>query len=113
MGVCLYDDDNDDRDDDGKRGDFIHLEQVDDLLKRLDYLENDWNVLVGAPRRWDTTILYFFVSGIGIGILTTSQVGTIPLTRVSRPGLERGVSEISGVTERSDLFIPFQNKAEV
>ena len=29
--------------------------QVEDLLKRLDYVENDWNVLAKAPRR-------FFVS---------------------------------------------------
>ena len=28
-----------------------NAEQVEDLLKRLDNVENDWNVLVGAPRR--------------------------------------------------------------
>ena len=29
----------------------LYTKQVEDLLKRLDYVENDWNVLVGAPRR--------------------------------------------------------------
>ena len=29
----------------------LFSDQVDDLLKRVEYVENDWNVLVGAPRR--------------------------------------------------------------
>ena len=30
-----------------------------------------------------------------------------------RPGFERGISEVSGVTERSDFFTTFQNNTEV
>ena len=30
--------------------------QVEDLLKRLDYVENDWNVLAKAPRRFGVTV---------------------------------------------------------
>ena len=34
--------------------------QVDDLLKRVEYVENDWNVLVGAPRRSFHSSLHIF-----------------------------------------------------
>ena len=30
--------------------------QVEDLLKRLDYVENDWNVLAKAPRRFGVSV---------------------------------------------------------
>ena len=36
----------------GRNAGTLYGEQVEDLLKRLDNVENDWNVLVGAPRRW-------------------------------------------------------------
>ena len=35
----------------GRNAGTLYAEQVEDLLKRLDNVENDWNVLVGAPRR--------------------------------------------------------------
>ena len=42
-----------------------------------------------------------------------SQVILLDLHDLSRPGFERGISEVSGVTGRSDAFISFQNNTEV
>ena len=38
--------------------------QVEDLLKRLDYVENDWNVLAKAPRRFGASVTALFIGMI-------------------------------------------------
>ena len=91
--------------------------QVEDLLKRLEYVENDWNVLAKAPRRFgvtvpvdrDVCVAWYICAGYYV-IITWYASGIICFLR---PGFERGISEVSGVTERSELFQPFQNSIEV
>ena len=91
--------------------------QVEDLLKRLEYVENDWNVLAKAPRRFgvtvpvdrDVCVAWYICAGYYV-IITWYASGIICFLR---PGFERGISEVSGVTERSELSQPFQNSTEV
>ena len=93
--------------------------QVEDLLKRLDYVENDWNVLAKAPRRFgvsvtvpvdrDVCVEKDICAGYYVTITSYAACSICFL----RPGFERGISEVSGVTERSELFQPFQNSTEV
>ena len=93
--------------------------QVEDLLKRLDYVENDWNVLAKAPRRfgasvtvpvyWDDCVAWYICAGYYVTIRWYAAC----IICFLRPGFERGISEVSGVTERSELFQPFQNSIEV
>ena len=52
---------------------FMFSEQVDDLLKRVEYVENDWNVLVGAPRRSFQSSCIFLNDFPGQGLKGASQ----------------------------------------
>ena len=64
---------------------------------------------VTVPGDRDVCVDWYICAGYYV-IIRWYASGIICLLR---PGFERGISEVSGVTERSELFQPFQNSTEV